>query len=50
MAWYKTTLPTGQDGAIARHSHFIGQCGQTKVTKAKDPKCVLTLEQGLLTA
>ncbi len=40
---------TGQDGMIACHSHLIGQCGQTKVTKAKrNQQGVLTLEQGPL--
>ncbi len=38
MAWYNTTLTTGQDGAIACHSHLIQQCGLTKATKAKEPK------------
>jgi hypothetical protein len=48
MAWYNTTMIAGQDGMVAHHSQLIGQVGQTKLTKAKKPKCVLTLEQGLL--
>jgi hypothetical protein len=31
----------GLDRMIARHSHL--KCGQTKVSKPKEPKCVLTL-------
>ncbi len=46
IAWYKTTMTAGQDRAIACHSHPIGQCVQTKVTDATEPKCVLILVQG----
>jgi hypothetical protein len=37
MAWYNTTMTTGQDGMIACHSHLIervwsDQCNQSKRT------------------
>jgi hypothetical protein len=49
MAWYNTTMTAWQDRVIACHSHLIGQCGQTtKLTKRRNHKGVLTLEQGLL--
>ncbi len=38
-------MTTGLDGMIACHSHL--ECGQTKVTKSKESKCVLTLVKGL---
>jgi hypothetical protein len=38
-------VTTGLDGTVAPHSHL--ECGQTKITKSKKPKCVLTLVQDL---
>jgi hypothetical protein len=42
MAWCNIALTSGQDGEIylSLLPHWLGECGQTKVTKAKGTKTV----------
>jgi hypothetical protein len=42
LAWYNITATSGQDGAtLAPLTSLVGDCGQTKISKAKCTRKVL---------